>query len=532
MNNSKIEAEIFRDMPRGVPIRDMQKRVGLEMYQVPNAQWLDTETIRQRFPYKPDSILIGALGSNLVGIKDDRHIMTVAGSRSGKSVHLANNLFHYRGSCLVIDPKGELANLTAQRRKKGLGQDVYILDPFKKCRKDLEECRASYNPLSILTMDNPTFLEDAGLIADALVIGNQYADPHWDESARNFLEGVILHVATKANLFGPRNLVTVFQTINQKSLKEDKEFSEGDGEDENGPEEEVTSLEALKLDMFANVQNLKERASLEGERLNDIADALEAAAVDFFDKPDRERDSVLSTVRRHIKFLGYSSIQSVLVDHDFDLTALKTNPKGMTVYLCLPAGRMGACNRWLRLFVNLVLEAMERVETLPDLPVLLCLDEFPILGYMKQIEDAAGQIAGFGVKLWPILQDLGQLKSLYRDRWETFMGNAGVIQFFGNNDLTTLEYIQKRLGKTALEIKRKRDEPSLSGKEHQPIVPHIEHHDLVTVDEAARYFGRSDNLKRQLVLIEGVGMVIQRVEHYNPESPGYLQFKGLLDGDH
>ena len=85
------------------------------------------------------------------------------------------------------------------------------------------------------------------------------------------------------------------------------------------------------------------------------------------------------------------------------------------------------------------------------MPVLFVLDEFASLGHMRQIEDAAGQIAGYGVKLWPILQDLGQLKSLYKDRWETFMGNAGVLQFFGNNDLTTLEWISKRLGTTTIE---------------------------------------------------------------------------------
>ena len=75
--------------------------------------------------------------------------------------------------------------------------------------------------------------------------------------------------------------------------------------------------------------------------------------------------------------------------------------------------------------------------------MLFLLDEFAVLGHMRQLEDAAGQIAGYGVKLWPIMQDLGQLKALYRERWETFMGNAGVLQFFGNNDLTTLEWISQ-----------------------------------------------------------------------------------------
>ena len=125
----------------------------------------------------------------------------------------------------------------------------------------------------------------------------------------------------------------------------------------------------------------------------------------------------------------------------------------MTVYLCLPGRHMGTCGRWLRLFVNLALQAMEQTPGYPaaGCPVLFVLDEFASLGHMRQIEDAAGQIAGYGVKLWPILQDLGQLKALYKERWETFMGNAGILQFFGNNDLTTLEWISKRLGTTTIE---------------------------------------------------------------------------------
>jgi type IV secretion system protein VirD4 len=65
---------------------------------------------------------------------------------------------------------------------------------------------------------------------------------------------------------------------------------------------------------------------------------------------------------------------------------------------------------------------------------------------MESIEKAAGQIAGFGVKLWPIIQDLTQLQRDYKDAWQTFMGNAGLLTFFGNTDLFTLEHISKRLG--------------------------------------------------------------------------------------
>jgi type IV secretion system protein VirD4 len=56
--------------------------------------------------------------------------LTVAGSRSGKSVSIIGNLLFYKGSVLATDPKGELANITALRRQE-LGQEVYVLDPFK-----------------------------------------------------------------------------------------------------------------------------------------------------------------------------------------------------------------------------------------------------------------------------------------------------------------------------------------------------------------------------------------------------------------
>ena len=58
-----------------------------------------------------------------------------------------------------------------------------------------------------------------------------------------------------------------------------------------------------------------------------------------------------------------------------------------------------------------------------------------------------GYIAGFGVKLWVIFQDLNQLKDVYSKRWETFLGNAGILTAFGNIDLTTQDYLSRRLGK-------------------------------------------------------------------------------------
>jgi len=283
---------------------------------------------------------------------------------------------------------------------------------------------------------------------------------------------------------------------------------------------------ALKSAMLRNAARLNA-----ADATADIGSAIESAARDFFDKATNERASVLSTVRRHTKFLSYRSMRRVLTGHDFDLADLKRAPKGITVYLCLPANRMGMCNRWLRTFINLLLDAMERETAQPAAPVLVCLDEFPILGHMRQLEDAAGQIASFGVRLWVMLQDWGQGKSLYKDRWETFAGNAGILQFFGNNDLTTQEYVSRRLGKTVVKVTRagearpEQRAEGLSGKSES-----LEQYDLLTPDEVGRQFARSDRLKRQLVLWAGYHpMVLQRVEYYNETSPVHHAFAGTYE---
>ncbi|PLU25719.1 TraM recognition domain-containing protein, partial [Sinorhizobium medicae] len=78
---------------------------------------------------------------------------------------------------------------------------------------------------------------------------------------------------------------------------------------------------------------------------------------------------------------------------------------------------------------------------------LFLLDEFgSALGHFKLIEDAAGNMAGYGIKLVPIIQNIGQVQKIYEKNWETFLGNAGAILAWGLNDKDTETYIADRLG--------------------------------------------------------------------------------------
>jgi type IV secretion system protein VirD4 len=510
---------MLEDLPRGVRSRRLSEQ------QTPLSAWVSPDDLGKSnvLAFGPSKIFLGVVGGTVtdraeeivisggqpLGIGDDRHAVLCAGSRAGKGRScLIPTLLEYAGSVLALDPKGELANVTA-RCRAAKGQRVCIVDPFGVSAGRLAALKVGFNPLQMLKLDSRTLIPDAGLIADALVISSAHADPHWDESGRNLIEGIILHVATYPAYEGRRNLVTVREVL-KRSFDKVTDLPEG-FEGEPPPQ--------VRTEMVHN-------AGLVESENPDLAAALEGAARDFYDKADRERSSVLSVALRNTKFLDYPELRANLSAHGFDLSELKTAPQGLTIYLCLPAGRMATCNRWFRLFVNLAFEAMERERSKPKIPVLAVLEEFHVLGHMQQVEVAAALVAGFGMRLLIVLQDLTQLKRHYKDGWETFLGNAGVIVFFGNNDMTTLDYISKRCGATSLIVERKNE--VTTGQRTSGATGaswSLEVRDLLTAEEASRFFGRDDSHQRQLVIRPGLPpAVMQRVKYDKHEI-----FKGKFD---
>ena len=135
---------------------------------------------------------------------------------------------------------------------------------------------------------------------------------------------------------------------------------------------------------------------------------------------------------------------------------------------------------------------------------------------MKELETAIGQIAGLGLRLHCILQDLGQLKALYKDRYETFLGNSGILQFFGNIDQFTCNWVSKYLDKTTIRVADRsgstfsqKTEQGSTGISHKQQVQ-----DLMTPGEVRRFFARDDRYSRQLVLIpERRPYILQRANY-------------------
>jgi type IV secretion system protein VirD4 len=152
--------------------------------------------------------------------------------------------------------------------------------------------------------------------------------------------------------------------------------------------------------------NLSEEAALIammesiGERFGGVVQGQGAALKNMADK---ERQSVLSEARTQTQFLDSKLLQRTLLKSDFRLGDLKR--ERLSVFLCLPARYMDSQDRWLRVIINLAIGALEpkgfagAADRSGAVPVLLLLEEFPVLKHMEKLETAAGLLAGAGVRL-------------------------------------------------------------------------------------------------------------------------------------
>jgi type IV secretion system protein VirD4 len=460
---------------------------------VPSNFWQPPEDVaRSKFwRYTPGAIFMGWAGKVPVGIAydrhgklDDRHIVTVAGARAGKtSTLLIPNLALYDGSALVLDPKGELATATALHRRDKLGHTVRVLDPWGVAVVP-DDLRGKFDPLTALMDADPRAVrdrvDDAALMAEALIQEQGENNAHWTNAARDFLRAAVLWFAHSGRDLGQLpELLSEMMAVSDKTGANDNPF-----------------LHMLEYGRTAHIPP-------------DVAAVIRNAAEGTMGTQSRERSSILSTARNQLGFLESGPLRDNLAKGDFSLRDLKRKP--MTIYLCLPAARMETHAKWLRLILNMSMAALEREPRRPDaLAVLLMLEEFAALGHMRALEQAAAYMAGYGVKLWSVLQDLTQLKRHYKEGWETFLGNAGVLCAFAPNDMTTMEYLSKRLGQAAVYVEENQDMNEADAKAGRSgIKRNFQRVPLLSPDEVAMEFGRR-SMRALLIPADGPPVAVER----------------------
>lgn len=358
----------------------------------------------------------------------DMHALTVAPTRTGKGASaIIPNLLRSNSSILVIDPKGENARRTTAKRI-AMGQKVYVVDPWGISAEPDQfgagidrKLLCGFDPLAFLDPHDPDLVSDAMLLAESLIVPSSQ-EPFWTDEAKALVHGFILYVVTEEDEQNDRTLARVRDIMSLPMALPDET-------------NKVGTLDEIIIKMS-------------------VSDHLvvRQAAARLAQKAEKEFAGVMSSAQSNTHFLDSPKIRESLSKSSFRFADLKTDPQGVTVYLVLPLDRLQTFHRWLRLVITSALIDLTRTPIQPDKPpVRAILDEFAALGNLKLIETAYGTMAGLGVQLWVLTQDLSQLMKLYGEKsWQTFVSNAGVLQYFGSRDYETAKYAEHLCGMTTM----------------------------------------------------------------------------------
>ena len=96
-------------------------------------------------------------------------------------------------------------------------------------------------------------------------------------------------------------------------------------------------------------------------------------------------------------------------------------------------------------------------------PLHCFLDEFANVGRIPNFDKLVATIRSRKVSVSIILQTIAQLKTMYKDSWETIVGNCDSVLFLGGNEQSTTEWLSKLLGKETIDIRTTSDSKGVSG---------------------------------------------------------------------
>jgi type IV secretion system protein VirD4 len=335
------------------------------------------------------------------------HLLTVGPPGSGKGAGLIMpNLSRLERSILVIDPKGEAAAITARKRAQ-MGE-VVMLNPFQIFGTTHRHLRSrGFNPLINFPDERTSrFNIEATKLAQAIVTIESKQEPFFEQAAQNLLAAYIMTEVVESRAI---DAVPSLGRVRAKLCEP--------------PRRHVEDMTRIGISAIIN-------------KVGDLAG----------DGEHKTLQSVMMTLRTQTAFLDDEELVADLsTPASFDFKDMRREI--MTVYVVVPPTDTKRNAKWLRLVILSALRAFVDTGPMGDLgPVLFLLDEFANLGRLEDIEDAMATTRGYGVQLWPIVQNLSQLKHDYGDRWESIVSAAEIKTVFRCQDNFTAEYFSKMAG--------------------------------------------------------------------------------------
>lgn len=392
----------------------------------------------------------------------------VGGSGSGKTRFLAKpNLMLANASFIVTDPKGEMLRAVGNL----FLEEGYVLRVFDLIDPSKSDC---YNPFCYIRKDADVFKLIDNFIKNTTPKGAKANDPFWEKSETALDAALMLYLLHEAPV-EDQNMETILYMIENGGAKEEDD-------DYQSP-----------LDLLFE--------ALEEEQPNHIA--VRQYHI-FKQAAGKTAKSILVSAAVRLASFTLPEIQRITASDDMELG--KLGERKQAIFCIIPDSNDASLNflvgmLYTQAFQELYYQADKVHQGALPVPVRLMFDEFANVALPDGYARLQATMRSRNIMSTIILQNISQLKALFKDDWEGIIGNADSFVYLGGNEQSTHKYISELLGKETIDTRTSSQSKGRNGSFSQNFQQ--TGRELMTPDEVRRL----DN-KNAIVLIRGEKPVI------------------------
>ena len=387
-----------------------------------SARWGDARQICKKYSQKPYSQNILLTQNFRISLDTHEHrrclnILVVGGSGAGKSRGFAlPNIMQCCCSMVITDPKAELLRKTGGLLEKK-GYEVRVFDLINP---DTSFC---YNPFEYVHDDKDVLRLISNLIQNTTPKGSQSSDPLWEKSETALLQALMLYLLHEAPP-EEQNFAMIMEMLGSAQVKEEDEDYES------------------PLDILFDRLEMRDPDSIAVKQYHIYKQAAGKTA-----------KSILISVGVRLAAFNLPQIAKLTNTDELDLSSM--GERKVALFCCIPDADT-SLNYLVGMIYSQLFQTLyymaDRVHggALP-VPVNCIMDEFPNVSLPNEFEKILATCRSRSIYCSIIIQNMSQLKALFKDSWESLVGNCDEFLYLGGNEKETHKYVSELLGKETID---------------------------------------------------------------------------------
>ena len=387
-----------------------------------SARWGDARQICKKYSKKPYSQNILLTQNFRISLDTHKHrrclnILVVGGSGAGKSRGFAlPNIMQCCCSMVITDPKAELLRKTGGLLEKK-GYEVRVFDLINP---NTSFC---YNPFEYVHDDKDVLRLISNLIQNTTPKGSQSSDPFWEKSETALLQALMLYLLHEAPP-EEQNFAMIMEMLGSAQVKEEDEDYES------------------PLDILFDRLEMRDPDSIAVKQYHIYKLAAGKTA-----------KSILISVGVRLAAFNLPQIAKLTNTDELDLSNM--GERKVALFCCIPDADT-SLNYLVGMIYSQLFQTLyymaDRVHggALP-VPVNCIMDEFPNVSLPNEFEKILATCRSRSIYCSIIIQNMSQLKALFKDSWESLVGNCDEFLYLGGNEKETHKYVSELLGKETID---------------------------------------------------------------------------------